>query len=49
MLRQGVADAIKALYSADIQPDSVQLQATRKEFEGHLTVVVFPYLRASRK
>ena len=49
MLRQGVADARKALYSADIQPDSVQLQATRKEFEGHLTVVVFPYLRASRK
>ncbi len=45
----GVADAVKALYGADVQPDTVQADRTKKEFEGHLTVVVFPYLKASHK
>ncbi|MBD5337847.1 MAG: arginine--tRNA ligase [Bacteroides sp.] len=45
----GVADAVKALYGADIDPKSVQVDQTRKDFEGHLTVVVFPYLKASHK
>ncbi|MDE6805686.1 MAG: arginine--tRNA ligase, partial [Muribaculaceae bacterium] len=45
----GVADAVKALYGADIDPKSVQVDQTRKDFEGHLTVVVFPYLKVSHK
>ncbi|MDE7080926.1 MAG: arginine--tRNA ligase [Muribaculaceae bacterium] len=49
IIAAGVADAVKALYGADVQPDTVQVDRTKKEFEGHLTVVVFPYLKASRK
>ena len=49
VLAQGVADAVKALYDVEITPESVNLQPTRKEFEGNLTVVVFPYLKASHK
>ena len=41
--------AIKALYGQDITPEQVTLQKTKKEFEGHLTLVVFPFLRMSRK
>lgn len=49
IIAAGVADAVKALYGADVQPDTVQADRTKKEFEGHLTVVVFPYLKASHK
>ena len=49
IIAQGVSDAVKALYDADIKPESVQVSPTKKEFEGHLTVVVFPFLKASRK
>ena len=44
-----VADGIKALYGADVPAAQIQLQKTKKEFEGHLTVVVFPFLRLSKK
>ncbi len=40
-------EALKNLYSLDVE--SVELQPTRKDFEGDVTIVVFPYLRASRK
>lgn len=43
------AQAVKDLYGLEIDESSVQVQKTRKEFEGHLTVVVFPYLKSSRK
>lgn len=49
ILQQAVSRALKALYDADIEPDKVQISATKKEFEGNLTVVVFPFLKASRK
>ncbi|MCM1377894.1 MAG: arginine--tRNA ligase [Clostridium sp.] len=49
ILSEGVAGAVKALYDTDVDPQQVQLQTTRKEFKGNLTVVVFPYLKASRK
>ena len=49
IISKGVSDALKALYGADVNPDTVVPQATRKEFEGNLTVVVFPYLKASHK
>ena len=41
-----VARAAEELYGAS---DNLQIQKTRKEFEGDYTVVVFPLLRASRK
>ena len=49
IIKAGVADAVKALYGAEVNPESVQVDQTRKDFEGHLTVVVFPYLKASHK
>lgn len=44
-----VINGLKALYGQDIPAAQVQLQKTKKEFEGHLTLVVFPFLRMSRK
>ncbi|MBQ0149977.1 MAG: arginine--tRNA ligase [Bacteroidales bacterium] len=41
------AEAIKALYGADVEASTLQVQATRKEFEGDFTLVVFPLLRIS--
>ncbi len=40
---------IKELYGADVAEAQVQLQKTKKEFKGHLTLVVFPFLRISKK
>lgn len=40
---------IKELYGADVEAKQIQLQKTKKEFKGHLTVVVFPFLRMSKK
>ena len=48
-LNNAVIEAVKALYGQDITPEQVTLQKTKKEFEGHLTLVVFPFLRMSRK
>lgn len=44
-----VISGLKALYGQDVPVAQVQLQKTKKEFEGHLTVVVFPFLRISKK
>ncbi len=44
-----VQSALKALYGHDVPAEQVQLQKTKKEFKGHLTLVVFPFLRMSRK
>ena len=44
-----VIAAVKDLYAQDITEQQVQLQKTRSEFEGHLTLVVFPFLKISRK
>ena len=48
-LTTAVTEAVKQLYGADIPTGQVSLQKTKKEFEGHLTLVVFPLLRISRK
>ena len=48
-LQQAVALALKKLYGIEAAPDSVVLQATKKEFEGDYTVVVFPYVKQARK
>ncbi|WP_287131645.1 arginine--tRNA ligase [Bacteroides sp.] len=44
-----VIGGLKALYGQDVPAAQVQLQKTKKEFEGHLTLVVFPFLRMSKK
>jgi arginyl-tRNA synthetase len=44
-----VTKAIKELFGADVTPEQIQLQKTKKEFKGHLTLVVFPFLKISRK
>lgn len=42
-------DAVKHLYNQDIDETVVNLQETRKEFEGQVTIVVFPLVRFSKK
>jgi len=49
LLTAAVVNAIKALYDTDITAEQVQVQKTRPDFEGHLTVVTFPFLRISKK
>ena len=49
MLTQQVLEAVKACYGVELTEKDVQLQETRKEFAGDLTVVVFPFTRYSRK
>ena len=49
LLTAAVVKAIKALYDTDITANQVQVQKTRPDFEGHLTVVTFPFLRISKK
>lgn len=44
-----VAAGIKQLYGQDVPESAIQLQTTKKEFEGHLTLVVFPFLKISKK
>lgn len=49
LLTQKVIEAVKQCYGVDVEADNIQLQATRKEFAGDLTVVVFPFTRFSKK
>ncbi len=48
-LATSVISGLKALYGQDVPAAQIQLQKTKKEFEGHLTLVVFPFLRMSKK
>ena len=48
-LVDSVINGLKALYGQEVPAAQVQLQKTKKEFEGHLTLVVFPFLRMSKK
>jgi arginyl-tRNA synthetase len=48
-LTASVIAAIQSLYGQDVPEKMVQLQKTKKEFEGHLTLVVFPFLKMSKK
>ena len=48
-IEASVLEAVKALYGQDVPAAQVQLQKTKKEFEGHLTLVVLPLLKISRK
>lgn len=48
-ITKAVVNAIKSLYGQEITNNSVQLQETRPEFEGNVTLVVFPYAKMSHK
>lgn len=48
-ISSSVIKAVNELYGADITENMVQLQKTKREFEGSLTLVVFPFLKISRQ
>ncbi|KAA6344634.1 Arginine--tRNA ligase [termite gut metagenome] len=48
-LANAIINGIKTLYRQDVLPEQVQLQKTRKEFEGNFTLVVFPFLNISKR
>ena len=48
-LTESVLKGVNELYGVEVPARMVQLQKTKKEFEGHLTLVVFPFLKASKK
>ncbi|MBR0309753.1 MAG: arginine--tRNA ligase, partial [Paludibacteraceae bacterium] len=48
-LKQQVKAAVKALYDIDADDKQIQLQKTRPEFEGSITLVVFPFVKLARK
>ncbi|KAA6318610.1 Arginine--tRNA ligase [termite gut metagenome] len=48
-LVNAIINGMKTLYGKDILPEQIQLQKTRKEFEGNFTLVVFPFLIISKK
>lgn len=48
-LQEAIIKALKSLYGESVNTIQVQLQKTKKEFEGHLTLVVFPFLKISKK
>ncbi|MGM9868631.1 MAG: arginine--tRNA ligase [Sodaliphilus sp.] len=49
ILAQATAEAVKNLYGAEVAAESIVPSTTKKEFEGNLTIVVFPFLKASHK
>lgn len=49
ILSKGVARAVKELYGIDAAPATIQPETTKKEFEGNLTIIVFPWVKAARK
>ncbi len=49
IIARGASQAVRELYGAEFAPESIVTQATRKDFEGNITVVVFPFTKASHK
>ena len=49
LISKAAGDAVKALYGMDATEKMLQLQKTRSEFEGNLTLVVFPFVKAAKK
>ena len=49
LISKAAGKAVKALYGMDATEKMLQLQKTRSEFEGNLTLVVFPFVKAARK
>ena len=48
-LKEDISKAFKSLFEAELKPEEISLQPTRKEFEGSHTFVCFPYARLSKK
>ena len=48
-ISEAVLAAVKELYGQDVPESMIQLQKTKSEFEGNLTLVVFPFLKMSKK
>lgn len=48
-ITEAVVKAVKTLYQTDVNPAEINLQETRKEFEGQVTLVTFPFTKVSRK
>ncbi len=49
LISKAAGEAVKSLYGLDATEKMLQLQKTRSEFEGNLTLVVFPFVKAARK
>jgi arginyl-tRNA synthetase len=49
LISKAAGEAVKALYGMDATEKMLQLQKTRSEFEGNLTLVVFPFVKAAKK
>ncbi len=49
IIAQAVAKAVKELYNVEVDAATITPQTTKKEFEGNLTIVVFPWVKAARK
>ena len=49
IISSAVAEALKSLYGADVDAATIVPQNTKKEFEGNITIVVFPFLKMSKK
>ena len=49
VLTNGVKAAVEELYGATVSDGQIQIQKTKKEFEGNLTVVIFPFVKMARK
>jgi len=49
IIQKATVEAVKTLYAAEVSEEQVQVQNTRKDFEGDITIVVFPFLRLSKK
>lgn len=49
IISEATAAAVKSLYGMEIAPEKIVPQTTKKEFEGNLTIVVFPFVKAARK
>ncbi len=49
IIASATSRAVKALYDIDVNHSDIVPQATRKEFEGNLTIMTFPWVKAARK
>ena len=49
LIKQAVSESLKTLYGVEIASDSIELQPTKKEFQGDITLVVFPFVKMAKK
>ncbi len=49
LLSQKISESLSSLFSIDIKPETIGFQKTNKDFQGDITLVVFPYVKAAGK